>query len=94
MILQPGKALGRKRYEQDREAHHTNKETKWIQSTVFSYQVKFVSTFGINVILARQGAWKEEVDDRRREGSWDILDHPDSITGYPDDPDELEDDLK
>ena len=53
-----------------------------------------MATFGINIRSALQGAWREEVDDRRREGSWDILDHPDSITGYPDDPDELEDDLK
>ena len=53
-----------------------------------------MATFGINILLALQGAWREEVGDRRREGSWDILDHPDSITGYPDDPDELEDDLK
>ena len=53
-----------------------------------------MATFGINIRSARQGAWREEVDDRRREGSWDILDHPDSITGYTDDPDELEDDLK
>ena len=53
-----------------------------------------MATFGINILLARQGAWKEEVDDRRREGSWDILDHPDSITGYPDDLYELEDDLE
>ena len=53
-----------------------------------------MATFGINVLLARQGAWKEEVDDRRREGSWDILDHPDSITGYPDDLYELEDNFE
>ena len=52
-----------------------------------------MATFGINIRSALEGAWREEVDDRRREGSWDILDHPDSITGYPDDPDELEDDL-
>ena len=37
MFLQLGKALGRRRYKQDREAHHTNKETKWIQSSAFSY---------------------------------------------------------
>ena len=48
----------------------------------------------VKISSAGHGAWKEEVDDRRREGSWDILDHPDSITGYPDDPDELEDDLE
>ena len=53
-----------------------------------------MAIFGINILLARQGDWKEEVDDRRREGSWDILDHPDSNTGYPNDIYELEDDLE
>ena len=54
----------------------------------------FLATFGINIRSALQGAWREEVDDRRREGSWDILNHPDSITGYPDNLYELEDDLE
>ena len=53
-----------------------------------------MATFGINIRSALQGAWREEVDDRRREGSWDILDHPDSNTGYPNDLYELEDDLE
>ena len=68
-----------------------NKSLQLLFSAAFFYVESNSLTTLVKISSAGHGAWKEEVDDRRREGSWDILDHPDSIRGYPYDPDELED---
>ena len=75
----------------------TQTKKKILTNSVFccsSYVESNSLTTLVKIPSAGHGAWKEGVDDRRSEGSRHILDHPDSIPGYPDDPDELEHELE